>query len=136
MTRHTTRNGEIVILPTIHPNTILIPIIDRGLEELRDIALRALVGVIILTNSLANVARIGTGALVPEVDGAADRLARRGTGHGQRVAVDERHVAVGGAGGGEETFELGAAGARVGVWADEHGAARAVAGGDLCATYQ
>ena len=122
-------NREIVVLAAVDPDAILVAVFDGGLEEGGDVALRGIVAVLVEADALALIRGVGAAdAVGPEVNAAADGLATSSAGDGQRVAVDERHVAIGRTRGGKVALHLGAAGARAGIGADEQGAAGRVAG--------
>ena len=94
------------LLATILPNTIIILPLHSGLKELRN---RVLTRPIPIRIPAIRALLILTRVLIPKIGPATkDSTAFRGAGHVERVAVHERHVAVGGARVREEAFEFGA----------------------------
>ena len=102
---------ECGVLAAVVESAVIVAIVDALLEEFRDRGLGADIALVVLADPLLLHALVHTFlARLPEVGGAADVLALGEVAlHRERIAVDEGHVAVAQARGGEVAFELGVA---------------------------
>ena len=102
-------NGESGILSTVVEGAVVVAVMDALLEEVRDRSLCPHIPLVVLANALLLHALVDAlSAGLPEIGGATDVLAfGKVAFHRERIAVDEGHVAVAIARGGEVAFELG-----------------------------
>ena len=123
-------DGEVIILATVVPDTIIVPVRRARLEELVDLGLTGgRAALVVLAYPVVAQARVRTlDARIVEVDVAPnERRVGHGAGDRERVPVHEADVAIRRPRGGEVAFQLRIARDVVRFGADEHGTARAVA---------
>lgn len=117
---------KIVILSTLPPNTIEIPILDTLVKERSDVFQRMwLRAKIVLANPTTQEALVlALLAGMPQIFPASDFVSALDfTCNGEGVAVDKGNVTVSFSGAGDETFEFGVARPRVSFRSNIHGAA-------------
>jgi len=129
MTIDVRADGEVIILLAVHPDAIIVAIVDSRLEKGRHIALVGGVALVVLANAPPLLALVYAGfTRLPEIGVAADGVMAGDIAlDGEGIAVHQGHVTIRSPSAREETFEFGAAGARVSFRADVHGAAGGVA---------